>query len=178
MEGYCQRSRIEDDWGRYLGQKETSKGGFWPIDRKNSNITTLYILTFCVTDLKVNFMNKLNELELYQTLVMIIEWSTNWAFHIIMKLMQIQIISPLSTDLLQDLIVVFPLRPFLQIYTGNFVNKRIRTFYAGWRRVGWSSAVTFKTSKKSLNLSVSCCCRCHSMRKDKNKLNIEYNLKI
>ena len=33
----------------------------------------IYILTFCVTDLKVNFMNKLNELELYQTLVMIIE---------------------------------------------------------------------------------------------------------
>ena len=109
--------------------------------------------------------------------VMIIRWSTNWAFHIIMKLMQIQIISPLSTDLLQDLIVVFPLRPFLQIYTGNFVNIRIRTFYAGWRRVGWSSAVTFKTFKRSLNLSGSCCCRCHSMW-EINKLNIEYNLKI
>ena len=66
--GAEQRMIEEGIWAK----KRLQRGAFGPqIGR--IQILLRYILTFCVTDLKVNFMNKLNELELYQTLVMIIE---------------------------------------------------------------------------------------------------------
>ena len=67
--GAEQRMIEEGIWAK----KRLQRGAFGPQIGRIQIYYVIYILTFCVTDLKVIFINKLNELDLYQTLVKIIE---------------------------------------------------------------------------------------------------------